>query len=207
MMRMSVGTVDIARAKRAIVGCAEISPQVMARAINRTLTGLRTEAVDAIAERLNVTKRRIREDFSIKLAHWSNLNGILFARGRRINFASFIGVRQTQKGVTVEILKGTQRTLFKQAFIWERTTRSGDSAETVMQRKWHAFQRPKRNISYGALPKRFKLPIQALSGPSPESQMARPEIMQRLLQAAGDRLVKELDHELNYELSKLQAAA
>ena len=184
-------------------------PKVMTRAINKTLAGVQTDAVKAIAIDLNLTQERIREDFYINNATYENLAGSVVAKGRPVNFASFSGTTETVSdyggGVSVKIKKSGSRVRFKHAFIWNRPTKSGDEARTVFQREWHEWHSFRSRFSpwkkFGA---KYRLPLETLNGPRIEDEYAKDRVINNVQLEAKARLDANLEHELEYELSKLR---
>jgi len=195
-MKIELSQADLLRAKVLLAGIKNGYPKVLTRAINKSLTGARTDAVDEIAKDLNLTKTRIRKDFGEpKKATWSDLTGRLDCYGKPVPLDHFIGTRATAtKGVSVKVKKNSKRAMIRYAF---------ERGGLVFRREWKGPRKPKDpRIKYGALPKKFRLKIQRLTGPRIEDiyDDLMPEVQARV----GARLLKNFDHELEFELSKLK---
>lgn len=186
-------------------------PKVMTRAINKTLTSTQSIAVKTIAIDLNLTQERIREDFFINKATWDYVAGSVIAKGRPVNFTSFIGTTETRSdyngGVSVKIKKSGSRVKFRHAFIWTRTTKSGEQAKTAFQREWHEFHTFRSvNSPWKKFGPKYRLPLDPKfgSGPRIEDEYAKDRVINNVLIESKPILDANLDHELEYELSKLR---
>ena len=182
-------------------------PKVLTRAVNKTLTGVRTDAVGEIYKDLNLTKTRIRKDFKIKKMTWSYLTARIISKGAPVGLAAFTGTRQTKKGVSVKVKRSGKRSILKHAFIAdaEKTATFGSITRThVFWRKYSGPRsKPRVGFSYGALPRKYRLPVERLIGPRIQDIFDEPKVMKPVMKMADDRLAVNLQRELNFELSKL----
>jgi len=174
------------------------APRAMMRSINKTLNGARTDMTQAIYDQYNVTKTKIRKTFSIKKAGIAKLTGKVGTTGDYLNLIEF-SARQTQKGVTVKILRNGSRKSFPGAFI--RTINSGK--KLVLQREYHKKKKAIRpGFPYGSMPRKYRLPVTALSGPRLQDHLEKPEILTVIERKATERLVKAAGHEADYLLKQ-----
>jgi hypothetical protein len=166
------------------------------RAINKTLSGVQTDAVQEVYDELNLTKTRIRKDFTVKKAFLSNPSGHVKASGKPVGLSSFSGTRQTQKGVSVKVKR--VRKVLKHAFVAE--------AKNALNVWWRAYSgaRSKKMpaLQYARLPRFMRFPIIRLTGPRIEDILAHENVMKVVMKKAGDRYLKNIDHEASYLLSK-----
>ena len=209
MINIKFDTSDIAKVHLLLGEIKNGAPKVMTHAINKTLTGVQTDAVKAIAIDLNLTQERIREDFYINKASFEFLSGSVVATGKPVNFASFSGTTETKSdyggGVSVKIKKSGSRIKFKHAFIWERTTKSGNEAKTAFQREWHEWRSFRSRFSpWKKFGPKYILPLETLNGPRIEDEYAKDRVISSVQLEAKARLDQNLAHELDYELSKLK---
>lgn len=177
---------------------------VTMRAVNKTLTGVKTDASSAIREKLNVKKSAVDETFKIKKATTLNLAAKFQSTGKPLALTDLVGTRQVQKGVSVQVRKDKSRTILQRGFI--ATMKSGH--EGVFWREWQWHNKPSaklnRFIPYARLPKIYRLPIKEGSAPRvPDYLGDKGPIMKTVLTKANERLHSNLDHELEFELSKL----
>lgn len=183
---------------RILRNIGEDAPRALVRSINKTLPGVRTDMTAVIYDQYNVTKTKIRSTFSIKKASLGQPSGIVATKGRHLNLIEF-AARQTQKGVTVKILRQGARKLFIGAFI--RIMKTGK--ELVLQRKYHATKVPLRpNIVYGRLPEKYRLPVQSLFGPRLQDCLEKPDVWARIERMATERLIKAANHEADYLIKR-----
>lgn len=177
---------------------------VTMRSINKTLTGVKTDASSAIREKLNVKKSAVDETFKITKATTLNLAAKFQSTGKPLSLTDFIGTRQVKKGVSVQVRKDKSRTILQRGFI--ATMKSGH--EGVFWRDWQWHNKPSaklnRVIPYARLPKIYRLPIQEGYAPRvPDYLGDKGPIMKTVLTKANERLHNNLEHELDFELSKL----
>jgi len=177
---------------------------VTMRSINKTLTGVKTDASSAIREKLNVKKSAVDETFKITKATTLNLAAKFQSTGKPLSLTDFIGTRQVKKGVSVQVRKDKSRTILQRGFI--ATMKSGH--EGVFWRDWQWHNKPSaklnRFIPYARLPKIYRLPIQEGYAPRvPDYLGDKGPIMKTVLTKANERLHNNLEHELDFELSKL----
>lgn len=184
-------------------------PKVMTRAINKTLVSTRSIAVKTIAIDLNLTQERIRQDFYLNNASYENVSGSVTAKGKPVNLATFQGTTETVSdfngGVSVKVKKTGARVRLKHAFLWVRPTKAGDEARTAFQREWHEYYTFKSRFSpWKQFGPKYRLPVETLTGPRIEDEYASPRVLNNVLIETKPVLDANLDHELQYELSRLK---
>ncbi|MBF0395771.1 MAG: phage tail protein [Desulfobacterales bacterium] len=195
---VSINQSDLNAVRLLLNGLQNSVPKVLCRAINKTLSGVQTDAVSEIADELNLTKTRIRKDFKISRASLSNTSGKVVSKGKPVGLASFIGTRQTKTGVSVKVKKQGKRSVLKHAFIAKAKT-----AENVWWRKYSGTRKQFRpNFKYAKLPKKYKLPIQRLTGPRIQDIFAKDKVIKKVETKAKVRLDKNFAHEIDYELQR-----
>ena len=200
-MQINFDPEDVARVKLLLDDID--ANRVMIRAINDTLAGVNTDAARAVYADLNLTQTRIKEDFSIRRAYTGNVNGAFTATGRPVNLASFTGSRMTTRGLSVKIKRAGTRVTFRHGFLWNRTTRTGESAATAFQREWQgARTNATTQLPWKQMGQQYRLPLETMTGPRIEDILSKPEVIGPLEIAGGDRLEAAVDHELEYILSR-----
>jgi len=196
---------DLNQIKTMLSGIKNAVPRVTQRAVNRTLTGVRTDSTNEVAKVVALKKKVIR--VSIKVTKLGRNGGAAYVRchGKRLPLMAF-GARELKsgKGVTVKVLKNSPRSLIKHAFI----TKMKSGHEGVFWRKnvhgWKRsnIKRPKKQ--YAKMPKKYRLPMEELFSFAVPDVMGHGPTMAEIMRLAGIRLKKEVDQALNYELSKLK---
>jgi hypothetical protein len=170
------------------------APRALVRTINKTLPGARTDMTQAIYDRYNVTKTKIRGSFSIARANLLKPSGTVATKGQYLNLIEY-GATQTQKGVSVRILRAGERKLFPGGFI--RTMKNGK--ELALTREYHATKvRLRPGFAYGKLPSKYRLPVKSLFGPRIQDVLEKPAIWSIIEWQATERLLKAAVHETEY---------
>jgi len=172
------------------------------RAINRTLSGVRTDAVSEIRNQAPLKAKVVRDTMRIHKASLVDPSGKLESRGHGVPLIHY-SARQTKKGVTFSIHKGGKRDLLTHAFI--AAMRSGHRGVFTRQglKKHATGKKPTPGVAYAALPRRYRLPIREEFGPAVPTIMGMDRVYKKIQGKAGKRLKKNFDHELKYLLSKL----
>jgi hypothetical protein len=175
-------------------------------ALNKTLDGTATDAAKILSAKINLTQKVIKANFRKFKATNDNLGAKFESRGKKVPLVNY-GARQTQKGVTVQVLKANPRKLLPHAFI--ATMRSGHKG--AFWREWHNYglapsAKPKKKIPWKRMPSEYRLSIHELFGPRIEDVLGKDAVFGELTDKAQARMDKELDAAINYVLLKSQGA-
>lgn len=199
MMTIQINQDDIAKVKRMMDGVKDGAARVMMRSINKTLTGVKTDASTEVRAVITAKKSAVDATFKTTSATLTQMSGRFESTQKAMPLIDF-STSQTQKGVSVQVRKDRPRKVIPGAF--QQTMKSGHKG--VFWREYKG-EKPavKKKIAYGALPKRYRLPIKQLYGPRVPEILGNDAVMAPVLVKAGDRLKTNIEHELNYELSKL----
>lgn len=199
-MQVEINSVDFENAKKMLSGVKNAAARVQTVAINKTLSGVRTDVSAEIRSDLNIAKKYVDKNIVTSKASFAKPSGSVVTRSKPIGLINFTGTKQIKKGVSVKVKKMGKRTVLKHAFIaviknannvWWRKKIPGDSKQF----------RP--DFPYGRLPKMYRLPIHRLTGPRLTDRLAQAPVIKSVEVKAGDRLIKNYDHELSRELAKL----
>ena len=189
-------------------GIKNAVPKVSMRAINKTLTGVRTDAVKEISNIITPTKKIIRSTISLHKATPYKLSGSVVSFGRPLPLLHYLA-KPTKKGVSVKIKRAGKRKLFKHA--WIGSPSPGGKAHTrVLIRRVSPPHRTKassklpwkRMQKAGLIPKAARLPLDALAGPRVADIFSNDAVFDAVSKKAWPRLKKNFDHEIDYELSR-----
>ena len=165
-------------------------PIVTSRAINRTLTGVRTDITKGVGEILNVKQKRIRDTIRLKKATYNEVTGVVTIEAVRIPLIEFAASwKQAWPGAKAKVEKREKRKTYKHAFI---RFSKGWGRKAVF---WRAIDK-KTGKRAG------RLPIKEVYGPSVADYLAKPEIMEPVQEKAGQRIVTNMQRELDYYLLK-----
>ena len=181
------------------------SRKAMARGINKTMTGVRTDGTKILTERYALTATEIRKSWKIKKAPFKNPHGVVSSKGTFIRLIKF-GARPSRTGVSVKVLRGGARKVIKHAYIGH--AKKGQRLEQVYRRKWDivwpsSHKKPvNKKRAYAKLPLEYRFPVEALYGPRLQDHLGDGNIFKVLTKMAGDRLLKNMKHEVEYLLSQ-----
>ena len=203
-LNLEINPAQIREVELMFAGIQNSAVKVLTRAINKTLTGARTDMTDEAYQELNTTKTVIRSSIVVEKASWANLTGKTSRAGKPLSLAKFTGTAQRVKGVSVKVLRSGKRSILGHAFI--ATMKSGHVG--VFWRKDDTFvgyaDKPKLDgLEYGRLPEKYRLPIKELFGPRVEDILAKAERWENVESKANARLLKNMEAEIAFELSRL----
>lgn len=178
------------------------SKPVMKRAINKTLTGVRTDMVKESTKVYTAPATIIRKSIKKYIATISNLKGKTEAEHNPIPLLKF-SASQTKKGVTLRVQKSKGRSRLYWAFI--ATMKSGHKG--VFEREYtygRKMKAKKEKLKYGKLPEKYRLPITELFGISAADMLHNEKVLNEVVSKADERFSKNLTTELNFELTKIK---
>jgi len=179
-------TVDDREVKKLIKSLNKDQRQTaLVRSINRALGGIQTDTNKSVRKELNVTTRTVKETFKLKKANKGDISASLKSTGKPINFydkktgkLNFSG-RQTKKGMAFTIKKGRGRQKFKSAFVATMPTGfRGVFVRKIGQRK-----------------------IKALHTTRVPDILDNQETIDKVLENAGERFIKNLNQQVEYLLN------
>lgn len=209
---------DRLNVEKMLSGLKGMGNRVTMRAVNKTLSGVRTDASAAIRVEVTAKKAAVDDTFKISKASEANLSAYIASTGKPLALIDYSS-RQTNKGVSVQVRKDRTRKVIPGTFI--ASMKSGHKG--VFWRRWHetsgsrkinktdrAIMRSgyvwsanlNRYVSMAWLPKKYRLPIEERYGPRVPDIMSNDPVMKSILAKADVRLHTNLLHETEYELSK-----
>ncbi len=173
---------------------------VIIRAINKTLTGARTDGVQILYDHYNLTKTRIRSSFEIPLkAAKGRLSVKVLTKGKSVPLIDF-GARQTKKGVSFKILRTGLRQTIPYMFI---ATGKKTGKEFVGARKGAMrMGRPLRPIPYAKLPEKYRYPVRMRYGPRIQDYLGDAGPLSSWREKVSARLDGHIKHEAEYLIMK-----
>ncbi len=171
--------------------------KVQVRAMNKTMTGIKTDTARIVAKDINLTQKRIKKDLRVRKANYSRPVANIVAIGRPVGLASFKGTRQTAKGLSVKVKR--KRSIIRHAFLAE-----AKGGRQAFWRKYKGPRKPMRKgFPYGALPRKYRIGqgLKRLAGPRVPDIVS--DNIDKIRRLAGDRMAKNMDHEMTRELKRL----
>lgn len=200
-IKIKIDRTDLAAVETAMSGIKNGYKKILVRSLNKTITGVRTDAVSEIRKEITPKAKIIRDTFKLQKANYVKLSASVKSTGWPIPLIDY-KARPVKRGVTFQVRQSASRSLLPGAFI--ATMNSGHKG--VFWREYrdsHHAGVIKKKVRYGALPVRYRLPIRQRYGPAVPSVMESDKVMKPILEKAGNRLSKEIDHQLEFEMSKL----
>jgi len=190
---------DLQRVQNMLDDFVGIPDRVTVRALNKTLTGVRTDASAAIREIITAKKAAVDETFKLEKASTGNLRAAISSIGKPLALIDYSS-RQTAKGVSVQVRKDRSRKVVSAAFI----AKMNSSHQGVFWREYHGSSKKPKNadLTYGQLPRSYRLKIKERFGPRVPDIMGNEPVMKTILAQAEKRLHDNLEHETDYEMSK-----
>jgi len=195
-MTIRINPKDVADVKAMISNLSsEEANKAMTRAINETLTGVRTDGTKILSDHYALTASAIRESWKIKKATFSDISGVASSEGTFIRLIKF-GAKQTKTGVSVKVLKDNPRAVIPHAFIGG--LKKGQKAEQVY---WRKYTGPRKKAvpgrAYARMPYEYRFPVKALYGPRIQDYLGDPGIIDTVVKLSGERLSKNMRREVD----------
>lgn len=185
MFRIDVD--DLTAAQLRLQELARKTPYVAVRAVNKAMTGVKTDMVKVARADYNYKATALRKRMSIQKANIHNIYGYVQSKGGQVHLTDISGTKQIKKGVSVNVKKSTGRQIIERAFI----APGKNSGKDIV------FSRVKLN---GKLVPRY--PIKAISTAHPEVIYNTKDIWKKLSDAAADRINTNVDREIDAEYRK-----
>jgi len=186
--------------KQALSGLSKNIPNIQSRALNKTMIGVRTDKSAAIRSHLNLKKTYVDKHITVKKSFPSNVQGSVNTKSKRPGLMMFGGTKALKKGgVSVKVLTSGATVTLKHAFVAD-----SKGATHVFQREYTGKAKMfKPNFAYAKLPKKYRYPIYRLAGPSLAEHIGQKKVIAEISILAGERLIKNANSQVEYELSKM----
>lgn len=213
---------EVRAALNKLTGDELVKAQV--RGFNKTSEGVRTDGVKMMTDYYALTASAIRASWKINKAAFSNPSAVVSSAGTFIRLIKY-NAKQVNTGVSVRVLKASGRKVVQHAYIGR--VRSDQKTDQVYRRKYHDqkhagktskinkmagkvgyvwSEKQNRYIPARWMPEEYRLPVKALYGPRIQDYISDPVHMALLSKMAGDRLIKNMTHEVEYLLSLAKKA-
>ena len=207
-IRIEINKADLMRVETLLSTVKDGAPKVMMRALNKTLTGVRTDASKELRNRVTLKKKDLDTHIQVNKASVADLRASVYFDAKGIPLINFQWTADPY-GIFSREWKGSGKTFHSHAFIALVGTKK--KHEGIFRRinvgagTWQAAILSKYTKKWAKLPKQYRFPIKQLWGPSVAALMAKTKrpllpVVQKL---AEDRLHNNMAHELDYMLSRL----
>jgi len=208
-------------ALKAIGSMKTVARKAVTRSINRTASKVKTEISTKARSETTVKAKFAKAGITIpRKATLSNMASKVRVSGKRIPLIGF-SARQVKKGVSGRIFKSEKIILRPRAFI--ATMRSGhkgvfwrdkrSKGESKQGKAWRGDMRSfyimlrAVKLKYPKASNRdlsVRLGITELHGPALPDLIKNQKVWGKIQQEANTKLLDELDHNMNYYMSKLK---
>lgn len=205
MSTIIIRSQDIQTARRSIAELAEEMPHVAVRAINKAMTGTKTDTKAIIRLEYNIKAGALDRRISIRKATRSNITGVITSKGPAVLHVDITGTRKGSKGVIVNIKKSTGSQVLPRTFL----------APGIRSGKLIVLRRPGApRGQYATLYGRYGPPgsggkvgslatLDSFAGPHPEVLLNAPGNWAKIQVAASNRLDKAIGSEMDAEIRRL----
>ncbi|MEI7635888.1 MAG: hypothetical protein WCJ37_01170 [Syntrophus sp. (in: bacteria)] len=200
-MEVKMNPDDKAKIAALFAETPKIASRITKRAVDRTMGTVKTTVSRVARETLNVYKRDLDQNIGVLKYDVAKASGAVTIVGASLPVFDFKPV-QLLSGVQVRIKKKGPSKLIPGAFIAKMKT----GHEGVFLREWHGPKKPGSitlKKQWKKMPEKYRLPAHELFTTSLPEAVGDKMPMDQILADAGDNLHKNLERELNYELSKL----
>lgn len=181
---------DIEKAKRVLAMLGDQARPAVARAVNRAVQGVATDAGQMGGRLYNVRSGDVKKSFTLVKASPGNLTGMAVSKGKVLSLRLFSpspgpGKKRPAGGLSVVIKRQSGRLRVSGAF-WGMLSRG--NAASVFRRLGNV-----------------RLPIEKLFGPSVPQMLGNKNVADRIQEKAAERYGTNLDHEINRLFANLGA--
>jgi len=193
MDKISIDTADLERARSDLNSLANEMPHVAVRALNKAMTGVKTDIVSIIRDNYNYKATALRKRITITKATRTNVRGFVQSKGGPVHLTDITGTRQTKKGISVDVRKDTGRRLIPRAF---KASGRHSGKEIVFRREGDPPGQTARLVS--------RYPIRAITTAHPEVLYNAPHNWAKIQSKAAERLDTNIEREIDAEFRKQQ---
>lgn len=194
---VTVNQADLLEVKRMMSGIKGGYAAVVSGAMNDTLKGMTTDVKAEIRADSTVKASAITKSIKTVKASKMRISAAFRSKGKFVPLIDY-SHRATKKGVSVQVSKKGPRKTWESAFI---ATVGGHKG--IFSRKKPPYRTKKSNrLAWKQFGKKFRLPVKQLFGPRIPGLLGKDPIMKPVLFKAGERLKKNLDKRLKFEMSK-----
>lgn len=196
-MSINIDTSALEQVHDLVRGIQDGYKKVLVGAINTTATTVKVQAAARIGNELNLKAARIKQDFTIDKANYTKLTGSVRATGEPVGLVNF-AAKQTQKGVTVKVLKSSGRSLLRHAYIAKG--KGGKDHVWWRSTPRNQLPTPKRfpvgkiapKVPWPKFGAKYTGPIERLTGPRVEDIYAKDSVLEPIETQAAHLFVQNV---------------
>ena len=181
-----------------------VASLVQKRAINTAIKGAKTNMSKKVRQILTISKTNLDKYISTTLANDVHLKGVLRIDKKdtgALRMGYFKNLKQLNAGARVKVYKSKPAQMIPGSFV--ATMRSGHKG--MWRREYDTKLHVGRPVNkpWARFPMKYSLPIRPIFGPKLGTIVEDHSVYPEVVKEANERLLKEMDRELKYALSKL----
>lgn len=201
---------NLDKAQQDMAALSSAMPHVAVRALNKAMTGTKTDMVKIVRQTHNYKAGALRKRLKVSRATRAKIKGHVESKGRAVHLTDIAGTRQTKKGVTVNVKKDSGRQLIPRAF---KAISRKSGKEIVLRRPStedyggydELYGRYGPPGSGGTVGKRGqKARLMWFPAPHPEYVYNAPDTWARVKDAAAERIDTNIEREMDAEIRKME---
>ena len=192
-MSATIELKDLETTKKALEDLASEMPHVAVRAINKSLTGVKTDIKTIIRADYNYKAGALDKRMTATKATRAKIEGRIVSKGGAVHLTDIAGTAKGPRGVTVNVKKSTGRKLIPRAFV-AHGQRSGK--KIVFRRVGSPPGQHAKLVG--------RHPIEAFYTGHPEVIMNTAENWAKIQTAAATRLDTNIEREIDAEFRRLE---
>ena len=210
-MRIEFDPQDLADVKKLFNSSDLLYNKVAHRAITKVTAGIKTDADKEIRDIYNLKKSKVSGGIYTKTGTMDKpLMSVTVGKhgadsSKPISLINF-AARQTQKGVSTQVLKTGGRKLTPHLFI--ALGKNANRHVFVREYRWKnkgPVKKFNKNFAYGALPAIFRGPILKRTGPRlADAFTGRPDLYKTIKDKGVIRIKKEVEYQMDIALKSLK---
>ena len=207
-MEVEVSKAMFDEVKAAVADIRNGYKNVLVTSINKTAGTAKVQIAARVGNEINLKAARIKENLTVQKANYSKMSGAVVSKGEPIGLINF-GARDSVKGVSVQVLKSSSRTLLKHAFIAKGTGRS--ISRSTGEVKYHVFWRKgrdkmpaakrfpvgkKSNAPWPKFGDKYRFKIKRLTGPRIEDIFGKDKVLEPVMIQANHLFLRNVDSKI-----------
>jgi len=192
---------DLMRSVRQLPGVASL---VQKRAINTAIKGAKTNMSKYVRQILTISKTNLDKYITTSLANDVHLVGVLRIDKKdtgALRMGYFKNLKQLNAGARVKVYKKKAAQMIPGSFI--ETMKSGHKGIWTREYDKKVHTGRPVNKPFAKFPRMYRFPIRPIFGPKLQTIVEDNSVYPVVVKEANERLMKEMDRELKYEMSKL----
>ena len=198
-MRTAVELKDLDKVKDDLEDLAREMPHVAVRAINKSLTGVKTDIKAIIRADYNYKAGALDKRMTPYKATRARIEGSIVSKGGAVHLTDIAGTTKGPRGVTVNVKKSTGRQLIPRAFIAPGKNYNKETGAGKMIVFRRVGDPPGQHAKLVG-----RRPIEAFFTGHPEVIMNAPENWAKIQTAAAQRLDTNITREIDAEFRRLE---